>query len=41
MYHGAWRLRRLELELQMVLSHHVEAGIELRSSVKATSALNH
>lgn len=43
---GAWGGQKkasgpLELESQMVLSHHVEAGIDSRASVRAAGVLNH
>ena len=35
-----WRSDPLELELQMVVSHHVKAGNWTQSSARAASALN-
>lgn len=31
----------LDLQLEVAVSHHVAAGIELRTSGRATRALNH
>ena len=31
----------LELELQMIMSHHVDAGTEPKPSARATSVLHH
>jgi hypothetical protein len=34
-------LNTLELELKMIVSHHVNANIEPRASIRTASILNH
>lgn len=34
-------LDSLELNLQMIINHHMASGIEFRSSVRAANALNY